>query len=79
MKQIQQMVLQLCITMLDQALQDNKYKSVVISSIVVLGMQDSKGWLNTEDYTLIYSAAIKLAWLMVVQEVYYQQQMEIEA
>jgi hypothetical protein len=71
-KQIQQMVLQLYIAILDQLLQDNKYKSIIISGMAVLGMQDSKGWLDTEDYTLIYSAVIKLARLIVVQEAYYR-------
>jgi RecQ family ATP-dependent DNA helicase len=78
MKQIQRMVLQLCIAMLDQPLQDDEYKSVVISGMAVLGMRDGEGWLDAEDYTPTYSAAIKLARLMVVQEAYHRRQKEID-
>lgn len=78
MKQIQRMVLQLCITMLNQPLQDDEYKSVIISGMAILGMRDGEGWLDAEDYTPTYSAAIKLARLMVVQEAYYRRQKEID-
>jgi hypothetical protein len=33
-------------------------------------MWEDDGWLDAEDYTPKYSAVIKLAWLMVVQEAY---------
>jgi hypothetical protein len=33
-------------------------------------MYDNNGWLDTKDYTPKYSAIIKLARLMVVQEGY---------
>ena len=56
--------------MLDQPLQDNEYKSVIISGMAVLGMREDDGWLDAEDYTPKYSAVIKLAWLMVIQEAY---------
>jgi len=47
--------------MLDQPLQDNEYKSVIISGMAVLGMREDDGWLDAEDYTPKYSAVIKLA------------------
>jgi hypothetical protein len=56
----------LCIALLNQLLQDNKYKNVVISRLAVLGIQADKGWLDAKDYTPKYSAVIKLARLMVV-------------
>jgi hypothetical protein len=43
---------------------------VLINGLAILGMREDDGWLDTEDYTLKYSAIIKLARLMVVQEAY---------
>ncbi|KAG4427745.1 hypothetical protein IFR05_016773 [Cadophora sp. M221] len=67
---IQREVLRLCISLLNHPLQDNEYKSAIISGLAILGMKDDGGWLNAEDYTPKYSAVIKLARLMVVQEAY---------
>jgi hypothetical protein len=55
---------------LNQLLQDNEYKSVLISGLAILGMREDDGWLDAEDYTPKYSAVIKLARLIVVQEAY---------
>jgi hypothetical protein len=70
MRVIQREVLRLCISLLNHPLQDNEYKSAIISGLAILGMKDDGGWLNAEDYTPKYSAVIKLARLMVVQEAY---------
>jgi hypothetical protein len=58
---IQQEILRLCIELLNHPLQDNEYKSAIISGLAVLGIRDDDGWLDAEDYTLKYSAVIKLA------------------
>ncbi|PVH71468.1 hypothetical protein DL98DRAFT_615427, partial [Cadophora sp. DSE1049] len=63
-------ILRLWIALLNQPLQDDEYKSVLISGLAILGMQEGEGWLDAEDYTPKYSAVIKLARLMVVQEAY---------
>ncbi len=55
---------------MNQPLQDDEYKSVLISGLAILGMREDDGWLDAEDYTPKYSAVIKLARLMVVQEAY---------
>lgn len=47
---------------------------MVISRLAVIEIQDDDGWLDTKDYTPKYSAIIKLARLIVVQEGYKQQQ-----
>ena len=47
--------------MLNHLLQDNKYKSVIISRLAVLGMRDDDRWLDAKDYTLKYFVIIKLA------------------
>jgi hypothetical protein len=41
---------------------------VLISGLAILGMREDDGWLDAEDYMPKYSAVIKLARLMVVQE-----------
>ena len=43
MGEIQREVLRLCIALLNQPLQDNEYKNVVISGLAVLGMQKDEG------------------------------------
>jgi RecQ family ATP-dependent DNA helicase len=70
MGQIQRQILRLWIALLNQPLQDDEYKSVLISGLAMLGMREDDGWLDAEDYTPKYSAVIKLARLMVVQEAY---------
>jgi hypothetical protein len=40
---IQQEILQLCIALLNHPLQDNKYKSAIISGLAVLGIRDDDG------------------------------------
>ena len=70
MGRIQRQILRLWIALLNQPLQDDEYKSVLISGLAVLGIREDDGWLDTEDYTPKYSAVIKLARLMVVQEAY---------
>lgn len=68
----------MCIGLLGHPLQDNEYKSAIISGLAVLGIRDDDGWLDVEDYTLKYSAVIKLTRLMVVQEGYKQRQEAIK-
>ena len=43
---------------------------MLISGLAILGMREDDGWLDAEDYTPKYSAVIKLARLIVVQEAY---------
>ncbi|KAM3067126.1 hypothetical protein ACMFMG_011681 [Clarireedia jacksonii] len=77
MGRIQRQILRLWMTVLNQPLHDNEYKSVLISGLAVLGMRGDDGWLDAEDYTPKYSAVIKLARLMVVQEAYEHRQKSI--
>ncbi|OBT70929.1 hypothetical protein VF21_10098 [Pseudogymnoascus sp. 05NY08] len=77
MQQIQQEVLRFCITLLDHPLQDNEYQSPIISGLAVLMIKGDKGWHDAKDFTTKYSAVIKLARLMVVQEAYEQRQEQI--
>ena len=74
MGRIQREILRLCIELLNHPLQDNEYQNVIISALVVMGIRDDDGWLDAEDYTPKYSAIIKLARLMVVQEGYERRQ-----
>lgn len=78
MGRIQRKILRLWMALFNQPLQDNEYKSVVISGLAVLGMREDDGWLDAEDYTPKYSAVIKLARLMVVREAYERRREAIE-
>ena len=77
MREIQREILRFCIALLDHPLQDDEYKSAIISGLAVLMIKGEKGWWDAEDYTTKYSAVIKLARLMVVQEAYEQRQEQI--
>ena len=66
MGQIQQQILRLQIALFNQPLQDDEYKSGLISGLAMLGMREDDGQLDAEDYTPKYLAVIKLAQLMVV-------------
>ena len=79
MKKIQRRVLRLCIDLLRHPLQDNEYESAMISGLAVLGIRDDEGWLDAEDYITKYSAVIKLARLMVVQEAYERKEEAMKA
>ena len=68
----------MCIELLNHPLQDNEYQNVMISGLAIIGIRDDDGWLDAEDYTPKYSAIIKLARLMVVQEGYERRQKAIQ-
>ena len=53
-------------SLLNHELEDNKYKSVIISGLAVIGFHEDGGWLNVEDYTTKYLGIIKIAWMLVV-------------
>ena len=78
MREIQREILRFCIVLLDHPLQDDEYKSAIISGLAVLMIKGEKGWQDAEDFTTKYSAVIKLARLMVVQEAYEQRQEQIQ-
>ena len=50
----------------------------MISGLAILGIREDNGWLDAEDYILKYSAVIKLARLIVVQEIYKRRREAIE-
>lgn len=75
--EVQQRLLYFCITLLDYNLADHEYKSVIISGLAVLGLQEGGRWANAEDYTPKLSAVIKLARLIVIQEAYQNRQKSI--
>jgi hypothetical protein len=66
LKRIDQLCLDLCMTLLNHELGDDEYESVIISGLAVLGFQDDRGWLNAEDYTTKYSGFIKIAQMLVI-------------
>jgi hypothetical protein len=66
--------LQLCIKLLNHPLQDNEYQNVIISALALISIRDNNKWLDAKDYMPKYSAIVKLAQLIVVQEGYEQQQ-----
>ena len=67
---IDQLCLELCMTLLNHELGNDEYESVIISGLAILGFRDDGGWLNAEDYTTKYSGVIKIARMLVVYRSY---------
>ena len=61
-------------SLLNYELGDNKYKSVIISGLVVIGFYKDRGWLNVEDYTTKYLGIIKIVQMLVVYWSYIKQE-----
>lgn len=78
-KEVGYELLGFCLALLDHMLKDNQYKSVVISGLAVLGLQEGGRWANPEDYTPKLSAVIKLARLMVVEHAFRARQQSVAA
>jgi hypothetical protein len=56
--------------LLNHELSDDKYKSVIISGLAMMGFYNDRGWLNAKDYTTKYSRVIKIARMLVVYRSY---------
>lgn len=78
-KRVDRLCLGLCTRLLDHHLTHSEYESVVISALAVMGMREDDGWLGAEDYTPKYSAVIKVARMLVVQQAHLEQQDQMES
>jgi superfamily II DNA helicase RecQ len=67
------------IAMLDHALGDHQYDSVLISALAVMGVREDGGWHNALDYTPVLSAVIKVARIVVLYHIYNERQGEVRA
>ena len=74
LERINRLCLELCIALLNHKLGDNKYKSVIISGLVVIGFCNNRGWLNIEDYTTKYLGVIKVVQMLVIYWLYIEQE-----
>ncbi|KAI8648166.1 hypothetical protein NCS57_01484400 [Fusarium keratoplasticum] len=60
-----------------QPLDEDRYRSAIISGLAVMGIRKDGGWMDVLDYTPIYSAVIKVARAMVVYQSYQERQAEV--
>jgi hypothetical protein len=74
LERIDQLCLELCMSLLNHELGDDEYESVIISGLAVMGFRDDGGWLNAEDYTTKYSGIIKIARMLVVYRSYMERE-----
>ncbi|PSN59182.1 hypothetical protein BS50DRAFT_658963 [Corynespora cassiicola Philippines] len=65
---IQKACLQFCIQLLNQSITRQKYNSLLVCALAVLGVKKT-GWKGPEQYPPILSAVIKVARFIVVQQV----------
>ncbi|KFZ24703.1 hypothetical protein V502_00818, partial [Pseudogymnoascus sp. VKM F-4520 (FW-2644)] len=68
MAELDWVCLQFCIELLDHKLVRNPYESPIISGLSILGIGPGETWVKAIDYTTIYSAIIKIARALVVEE-----------
>ena len=61
-------------TLLNHELGDDEYESVIISGLAIIGFHNDRGWLNAKDYTTKYSRVIKIARMLVVYQLYIEQE-----
>lgn len=69
--------LRFCIQLLDHRLPGDAYESVIISGLSILGVREGGGWLEAIEYTTSYSAVVKLARALVVEQAYQTRQRQI--
>jgi hypothetical protein len=70
MAELDQGCLQFCIELLDHRLVGNPYESPIISGLSILGIGPGETWVEPTEYTTIYSAIIKIARALVVEQGY---------
>ena len=63
---IQVACLEACIELLNQSARVHEYECALVCALSVLGIRESEGWRDTEDYPQILSRMIKIARFMVV-------------
>jgi hypothetical protein len=70
MEELDRACLRFCIELLDHRLVGNPYNSAIISGLSILGIGPGETWVEAINYTTIYSAIIKIARALVVEEGY---------
>ncbi|OBT40742.1 hypothetical protein VE00_09797 [Pseudogymnoascus sp. WSF 3629] len=70
MEELDRACLQFCIELLDHRLVGNPYDSAIISGLSILGIGPGETWVKATEYMTIYSAIIKVARALVVEEGY---------
>lgn len=77
MEALDMQCLRFCIQLLDHRLPGDAYESVIISGLSILGVREGGGWLEAIEYTTNYSAVVKLARALVVEQAYQTRQRQI--
>ncbi|KFY83085.1 hypothetical protein V498_08308 [Pseudogymnoascus sp. VKM F-4517 (FW-2822)] len=70
MEELDRACLRFCIELLDHRLVGNLYDSAIISGLSILGIGPGETWVAAIHYTTIYSAIVKIARALVVEEGY---------
>ena len=67
-QQVDRQLLDLIVQLLDHAIPDTAYDSVLISALAAIGWEEDGQWASPLGYTPIYSAVIKVARMLVLQQ-----------
>ncbi|KAJ0299009.1 hypothetical protein KNSL1_013682 [Colletotrichum chrysophilum] len=60
--------LRMLMAMLDHQLKASHYDNALISALAVMGISEDGGWVDIRDYTGKYSAVVKVARMLVIQQ-----------
>ncbi|KAF5520448.1 hypothetical protein CGCA056_v009008 [Colletotrichum aenigma] len=56
------------ISMLDHQLKGGDYSSALLSALAVIGIAENSSWVQITDYTIKYSAVVKVACMLVIHQ-----------
>ena len=65
------------VSLLDHELKHSAYESALISALAVLGLRGDGDWVSPLDYTMTYSAVIKLGRMLVLQQAYEEKENKV--
>lgn len=65
------------IVLADHNIIDNKYSSILISVIAVIGVEEYSDWVSVINYTSKISAIVKTIHIIAIYSIYYQREREV--
>ncbi|KAF5520447.1 hypothetical protein CGCA056_v009007 [Colletotrichum aenigma] len=76
-EKLERAALNMLISMLDHQLKGGDYSSALLSALAVIGIAENSSWVQITDYTIKYSAVVKVACMLVIHQVYTKRRDEV--
>src|SRR5512140_2273885 len=75
---LKRVCLDFLVSLLDHPIPDSEYDSILLSALAAMGIREDGGWLQPSQYTTTYSAIIKIARIVVIQQSFLEVQEQQE-